>query len=177
MTFTGSREAERLIALADYQIMDTATEPGFEDAVLIAAELCDAPIALVSLVDDRRQWFKASVGLAVAETPRNISFCGHAIRAPELFVVEDATLDPRFVDNPLVTGEPFIRFYAGAPLVTSDGLAIGTICVLDQRPRELTGGQRAALTALARQVMGQLELRRSLVQLTGRRGTPALAYG
>lgn len=158
------READRLVALADYQILDTAAEPGFDDAVLVAAQLCDVPIALVSLVDDCRQWFKAAVGLAVPETPRDISFCGHAIREPELFVVEDATLDPRFANNPLVTGEPFIRFYAGAPLVTSDGLAIGTVCVLDHRPRTLTDDQRTALAALARQVMAQLELRRLLAR-------------
>lgn len=158
------RESDRLAALAEYQILDTAAEPGFDDAVSIAVQLCDVPIALVSLIDDSRQWFKAAVGLTVSETPRDISFCGHAIGKPELFVIEDATQDPRFADNPLVTGEPFIRFYAGAPLITSDGLAIGTICVLDHRPRKLTDGQRAGLTALARQVMGQLELRRLLVQ-------------
>ncbi len=161
---TDQREFDRLVALADYQILDTAAETGFDDAVLVAAQLCDVPIALVSLVDEHRQWFKAAVGLAVSETSRDISFCGHAIREPELFVVEDATLDPRFADNPLVTGEPFIRFYAGAPLVTFDGLAIGTICVLDHRARTLTAGQRGALSALARQVMAQLELRRMLVR-------------
>lgn len=159
-TTTDQRESERLIALAEYQVLDTEAEPGFDDAVLIGAQLCDVPIALVSLVDEHRQWFKAAVGLTVSETPRKISFCGHAIREPELFVVEDATLDPRFADNPLVTGEPFIRFYAGAPLVTSDGLAIGTVCVLDHHSRNLTDGQRAGLAALARQVMAQLELRR-----------------
>jgi two-component sensor histidine kinase len=164
VSIANRREADRLIALGEYQILDTAAEPGFDDAVLVAAQLCDVPIALVSLVDEHRQWFKAAVGLTISDTPRDVSFCGHAIREPELFVVEDATLDPRFASNPLVTGEPFIRFYAGAPLVTSDGLAIGTICVLDHRARMLTAGQQLALSALASQVMAQLELRRSLVQ-------------
>ncbi|WP_176472992.1 sensor histidine kinase [Sphingomonas lenta] len=157
-------EAGRLSALTEYQILDTAAEPSFNDAVLVAAQLCDAPIALVSLVDEQRQWFKAAVGLTMSETPRDISFCGHAIREPDLFIVEDAASDLRFVDNPLVTGEPFIRFYAGAPLVTSEGFAIGTICVLDHRPRTLSEGQRVALTALARQVVAQLDLRRLLAR-------------
>ena len=162
--FQDQREHARIEALAAFNIMDTAAEPGFDDAVLVAAQLCDAPIALVSLIDAHRQWFKAAVGVTVTETPRQVSFCGHAIGGTELLIIEDATLDARVADNPLVTGEPFIRFYAGAPLVTPDGYVIGTVCVLDYRPRTLSDGQRAALGALARQVMAQLELRRLLAR-------------
>ena len=162
--FTDPREQARVKALAEFNIMDTGAEDGFDDAVLVAAQLCDVPIALVSLIDAHRQWFKAAVGVTVTETPREVSFCGHAIGGTELLIIENATLDARVANNPLVTGEPFIRFYAGAPLVTSDGHVIGTMCVLDYRPRTLNDGQRAALAALARQVMAQLELRRLLVR-------------
>lgn len=158
-------EAGRLAALDIYEILDTPAEPGFDDIVRIASQICGTPMALISLVDDRRQWFKAAVGIDAAETPREIAFCAHAIGHPDVLAVPDASLDPRFVDNPLVTGDTHLRFYAGAPLVTPEGFALGTLCVLDREPRQLRPDQVEALQALARQVMAQLELRRSLNRL------------
>ncbi|CAN5275733.1 hypothetical protein BH09PSE6_BH09PSE6_15310 [soil metagenome] len=158
-------ESLRLAALDRYRILDTARETQFDDIVTIAAQLCDVPMALISLVDDRRQWFKAAVGLEAAETPREVAFCAHAIQQDEVFVVEDARLDQRFSGNPLVTGDPHLRFYAGAPLETPDGYKLGTLCVLDREPRRMSEQQIAALQALARQVMAQLELRHTMVRL------------
>jgi PAS domain S-box-containing protein len=155
-------ESARLAALDRYRILDTKPEREFDDIVRIAAEICAVPMALISLVDDKRQWFKAALGLGAAETPREIAFCAHAIQQSEIMMVPDAQADARFADNPLVTGDPNLRFYAGAPLLTPDGLAIGTLCVLDREPRSLTEPQRAALEALGRQVMTQLELRQAL---------------
>lgn len=160
-----AREAERLAALRRYRILDTEPEERFDDLALLASQICGTPMALISLVDGDRQWFKARVGVETTETSRNVAFCSRAIEQPDLFVVPDAFKDERFRDNPLVQGEPHIRFYAGAPLLTAEGLAIGTLCVLDRRPRALTAGQRAALEALKRQVEAQLELRRSLNEL------------
>lgn len=155
-------EADRLAALDGYDIMDTPDEAEFDDLVVIAAQICDTPMALISLVDARRQWFKATKGVTAKETPREIAFCAHAIQQPGVFVVEDAVLDPRFARNPLVTGDPNLRFYTGAPLTTPDGLPLGTLCVLDTKPGRLTPAQTTALEALARQVVAQLELRRML---------------
>jgi signal transduction histidine kinase len=154
-------ENRRLAVLHDYRILDTEAEKSFDDLVLLAAHICEMPIALVSLVDADRQWFKAKIGVDVDSTPRAVSFCAHAILGKELFVVPDATQDPRFASNPVVTGEPYVRFYAGAPLVTTEGEALGTICVVDRTPHTLRPEQGAALMALARQVVSQMELRRA----------------
>lgn len=155
-------EARRLEALRSYEILDTPEEKIFTDLARVAAAIVGTPVALVSLVDGERQWFKAKVGLNVEETPRNVAFCAHAIRSPELFVVTDATQDARFSSNPLVTSGPEIRFYAGAPLIASDGHALGTLCVIDFEPRELPPEKAEALRILSRQVMAQLHLRREL---------------
>ena len=157
-------ESERLAALQRYEILDTGPEQKFDDLTLLASHICDAPIALISLVDAERQWFKSRVGLTTSQTKRSISFCGHAILEDDVMVVPDAAADARFADSPLVTGEPNVRFYAGAPLLTPGGHALGTLCVLDRVPRELTAAQLEALRALARQVVAQLELRRRLQQ-------------
>jgi PAS domain S-box-containing protein len=155
-------ELERLAAVDDYEILDTPKEEEFEDIVKLAAQICHVPISLISFVTTGRQWFKASHGLAVKETPLDVSICSHAILQNELFVVPDTTKDPRFQENPLVTGEPHLRFYAGALLETPEGLPLGTICVLDSEPRTLTETEASTLKALSRQVMTQLELRRAL---------------
>lgn len=163
-------ENEGLVALRAYDILDTPPERAFDDICTIAAQVCRAPIAVVNLIENTRQFFKAEIGLGVRETPLDISICAHVIRQRGLVVVPDTTLDPRFACNPLVTGNPHLRFYAGAVLETRDGLPIGTVCVLDHtpRPQGLTGEQAEVLQALARQVMTQLEHRRLLITLAQR---------
>jgi GAF domain-containing protein len=160
-----ANDKQRLKILWQYEILDTVPEEVFDDLTELAAIICEAPIAMITLVDEKRQWFKSKVGVTVSETSRDISFCGHAIKHSELFIVPDATLDKRFSANPLVIAEPKIRFYAGAPLVTPDGYALGTLCVIDKVPRELRPEQKQALRVLARHVMTQLELRRHAREL------------
>jgi len=157
-------EIQRLEALQRYCILDTPREAEFDDLTRLAAYICETPIALVTFVDNERQWFKSEVGLGVSETPRNLSVCDYAIRQKDIFIVPNMLEDERFARNPLVTGEPFMRFYAGVPLETDDGQVLGTLCVLDIRPRHLEEAQKAALRSLARQVMALLELRRSIQQ-------------
>ena len=158
-------EAERLAALRAYRVLDTAAETAYDDVVRLASFVCGAPIAVVSLVDADRQWFKAKVGVAMTETPREVAFCAHAVLGGETLVVEDARSDPRFADNPLVTADPYVRFYAGAPLVDAAGHGLGSLCVVDRTPRRLTADQLAALAALSRQVVALLECRRTADQL------------
>ena len=153
-------EKKRLKVLWQYEVLDTVPEEVFDDLTELAARICEAPIALISLVDEKRQWFKSKVGVTLNETSRDLSFCGYAITQPDLFIVPDATRDKRFAGNPLVTSEPKIRFYAGAPLITPDGHALGTLCVIDKVPRELRLEQKQALRILAHHVVSQLELRR-----------------
>ncbi|MET0553492.1 MAG: PAS domain S-box protein [Vicinamibacteria bacterium] len=155
------READRLEALHEYRVLDTPPEDEFDGLARLAAQICGTPIALVSLVDAHRQWFKARIGMAVTETPREVAFCAHAILDHELFVINDAQADARFSQNPLVTQE-HIRFYAGAPLLTPEGHSVGTLCVMDRLPRELDAHQRDALRILSGEVMARFELKRAL---------------
>jgi GAF domain-containing protein len=158
-------EEARIVALEKYAILDTDPEQAFDDLTLLASFVCRTPIALISLVDEDRQWFKSRVGLNATETSRDIAFCSTAILQSDVFVVSDALKDDRFRDNPLVISEPHIRFYAGAPLINEDGYALGTLCVVDRAPRELTPEQREALEALSRLVLAQMEFRRNLILL------------
>ncbi|MDB6053291.1 MAG: sensor hybrid histidine kinase [Verrucomicrobiales bacterium] len=164
--FRPADEARRLVALRDYDLLDTLPEQALDDLAALAAHICEAPISLISLVDENRQWFKSRVGLSIQETSRDVSFCAHALLEPGVLVVNDAAADERFAKNPLVTGEPHIRFYAGAPLFTPDGQALGTLCVIDKVPRQLTPYQLDALRILSRQVMAQFEVRRQALELT-----------
>ncbi|NWG47095.1 MAG: GAF domain-containing protein, partial [Alphaproteobacteria bacterium] len=154
-------ETTRLAALRSYGILDTEAEEAFDRIVALAADFLATPIAAISLVDEARQWFKAKLGLAIDETPRDIAFCAHSILQTGVLVVEDARRSPIFADNPLVTGPTGIRAYAGAPLVTPDGQALGTLCVIDTRPRRFSRRQRRQLGRLAAMVMAELELRRA----------------
>ncbi|MBE7174621.1 MAG: PAS domain-containing protein, partial [Williamsia sp.] len=156
------KEEHRLAALDSYQVLDTLSEKDFDDLTQLASLICDTPIALITLVDRNRQWFKSRKGLTISETERAHSFCAHAIDKPdEIMIVEDVHEDSRFKDNPLVTGEPFISFYAGVPLVTDDGFALGSLCFIDNTKRKLTEEQEDALKTISRQVMDKFNLRRS----------------
>lgn len=156
---TPESEQARLEALRRFNLLDTPPEEVYQDLVNIAANVLDVPISLVSLIDEDRQWFKASKGLDVTETPREYAFCAHAIMGPDTFVVEDATKDERFAKNPLVTGAPDIRFYMGAPLITSEGHALGSICVIDCKPRHVTPEKKSVLEALRRIAVSLIEQR------------------
>lgn len=159
-------EPQRLAALADYDVLDTVPEAAYDDITQLVSDICEVPIAAVSLIADDRQWFKSRVGFDLSESHRDEAFCAHAILGPDVLVVPDATDDERFADNPLVTGDLKIRFYAGAPLITPEGERLGTLCVIDHIERELTDEQTTALRVLARQVMAQLELRRLISEQT-----------
>lgn len=161
-----SNEKARLKSLRSYAVMDTFSEKEYDQLTAIASQICGCEISLISLIDEDRQWFKSKVGLEIDETAREMAFCAHAILDPGLtLLVPDARLDARFHDNPLVTGNPHIAFYAGVPLVNDEGLALGTLCVLDSEPKTLSDAQLSALNALAEQVMASLELRRSKLAL------------
>ncbi|NHE56266.1 sensor histidine kinase [Cyclobacterium plantarum] len=160
------KEKQRLAALKTYDILDSLPEKDYDDLTLIAAEICDAPIALITLIDENRQFFKSRIGVDIEDTPREYSFCSHAINLPDqLMQVEDTSMDQRFVDNPYVIGEPKITFYAGVPLVNPEGYAFGTLCVLDSKAKRLNERQERALKSLANQVMHLLELRKKNKEL------------
>ena len=162
-------ETARLKELDSYSVLDTPPEQVFDDITFLASQIYQTPIALMSLVDRDRQWFKSSIGLDVPETHRDLAFCAHAIWDPtEVMVVEDAAYDLRFSNNPLVVADPSIRFYAGAPLQTAAGNALGTLCIIDRVPRQLDADEHEALRALARLVMNELEVRRALLSLSDR---------
>ena len=158
-------ERKRLEALRKYEVLDTVPEQVFDDLAYLAASICATPIALITLVDEKRQWFKSRLGVDIPETPREISVCSHAILQKNVFVVPDLSQDDRFAENPLVTADPKIRFYAGAPLITPEGESLGTLCVVDMVPRSLRPDQKRALQILSCHVMAQLELRRRSMEL------------
>ena len=161
-----ANEDDRLAALRSYNILDTAEELDFDELTTLASAICQTPIALVSLVDDKRQWFKSHLGLGISETPREQSFCAHAISSPdEIMIVDDARTDARFASNPLVTGDLNIVFYAGVPLINEDGFALGSLCVIDHHQKKLSEGQISALKILAKQVITKLEARRKVIVL------------
>lgn len=163
---TPTNETQRLQALRRYEVLDTLAEQAYDDITRLAAFIAQAPIAMVSLVDEDRQWFKSKVGIEATQTPRDVAFCAHAILAPEEpLIVPNAAADERFADNPMVTGELGVRFYMGVPLVTPDGFAIGTLCVVDRQSREPTPQQVELMEALARQVVTQLELKRHVTEM------------
>ncbi len=165
MNTANEQEKRRIAALREYRIMDTGKEQTFDDVILVAACICQVPMATISLVDESRQWFKAALGVQAQETPRDISFCTHTILGEEPMIVRDALQDSRFSESPLVRSAPGIRFYAGFPLLTNDGLALGALCAIDNIPRQLNAEQMAAMKALSRQVMALMEFRRISAKL------------
>ena len=157
---TPENEDQRIQRLLDLNILDTENEIEFDDLTKIVAEFCDVPICLISLVDKNRQWFKSKIGLDVDETPREISFCQYAIMDEQILEIPDSLEDDRFSSNPLVTGDPKIRFYSGAPLIDNDGFMMGTLCVIDRSPKKLNEFQRSALMSIVKTIMRIMELRR-----------------
>jgi len=164
-TIVTDNEKQRLETLQLYRILDSISENAFDDLAELAGVICDAPISLVSFIDEKRQWFKSRIGISLSETPRDQAFCAHAIEQNQVMVVDDAAADDRFADNPLVTGEPGIRFYAGAPLVVADGQRLGTLCVIDRTARTLTPAQLRSLAVVRDAVVTQLELRKAAQDL------------
>ncbi len=161
-----ANESSRLEALRSYNILDTLSEKDYEDITLLAATICKVPVSLITFIDQDRQWFKSRYGVSVSETKREYSFCAHALNSPkEALIVEDSREDKRFADNPLVTGDPYVIFYTGMPMVNPEGYALGTLCVIDHKPRKLTGEQIIALEALSKQVVTLLEMRKSNITL------------
>jgi GAF domain-containing protein len=158
-------ETERIHTLRGYGILDTRPEERFDDLTRLAASICGTPISVISLVDEDRQWFKSKTGMEVCQTPREVAFCAHAIMSKDLFIVPDASQDPRFAANPLVVGEPHVRFYAAAPLAAPNGHHLGALCVIDRVPRQLSAGQLESLRVLSRQVMAQVILGKNLRDL------------
>ena len=161
-------EEQRIRALHELDILDTKEEKAFDDLTRLATYICRTPMAAISLIDSERQWFKSRVNITETETPRDIAFCSHAILENVTMIVKDALYDERFKDNPFVTADNGVRFYAGSPLTTAEGFKLGTLCVIDVVPRDLSDGQIAALRALSRQVTAQLELRREIKELRSR---------
>ena len=159
-------ETERLAALRSYQILDTQPDTEFDLLTALASQICATPIAMMSLVDKDRQWFKSKIGVSISETQRDIAFCSHAILQRDVMEVGDARADTRFADNPLVTSSPNIRFYAGAPLVTKEGCALGVMCVLDRKPRKLSNEQRTWLSMLGQLAMAILDFRKKLGEVS-----------
>jgi GAF domain-containing protein len=160
-----SNEKRRLEVLWQHDLLDTPPEQELDDLTELASFVCGTPIALISLMDEHRQWFKARIGMTQAETARDVSFCAHAIMRQDVMIVPDALQDERFARNPLVTSEPYIRFYAGVPLITAEGCALGTLCVIDHQPRQLSDRQVKALRLLARVVLRLIELRKQVRDL------------
>ena len=166
-------DLERVKTARQLEILDTRFESIFDELALLARSICEAPVGVISLADSDRVWFKARVGLDLAEVPRDVSFCGHTIQTSEIFAVCDALKDPRFARNPLVVSHPKIRFYAGAPMITADGYAMGSMCVIDHVPRKLSPEQFAALKSLAKLALEQMEIRREMLQLRSSAAEPA----
>ena len=159
-------EAVRLSALYEYDLLDTMSEKDYDDITQIAAEICNMPISLISLIDTNRQWFKSKFGFEPIESHRDVAFCAHAIlQKDDIFIIGDTSIDDRFFDNPLVTGNPNIGFYAGVPLVNESGNSLGTLCVIDNKPNKLSNEQIATLKALARQIVSYFEIRKKTNQL------------
>lgn len=169
-------DADRVRAVRVLEILDTKIERTFEEVATLASTVCGTPIALVSLADSKRHWFKAKIGIVLSEASRDISFCEYTIQQSGFWVVPDALEDPRFAQHPFVTSEPNIRFYAGAPILTEEGYALGSVCVIDHVPRELSESQLAALQSLARLALQQMELRRELLQARKSRSVVSVGY-